>query len=58
MYKLVATTVALALTFFFAVTIWVQAGRFEMKPVVVRSDTDSSFRSPYLPVRQLKPIYQ
>lgn len=38
MYKLVATMVALALTFFVAVTIWVQAGRFETKPVVVRSD--------------------
>ena len=58
MYKLVATMVALALTFFVAVTIWVQAGRFETKPVVVRSDIDSSFRSPYLPMRQLKPIYQ
>lgn len=58
MYKLAAAMVALALMFFFAVTIWVQAGRFETKPVVVRSDTDSSFRSPYLPVQQLKPIYQ
>jgi hypothetical protein len=29
MNKLVAIIVALALTFFFAVTIWVHAGRFE-----------------------------
>jgi hypothetical protein len=51
--------VALALTFFFAVTIWVQAGRFKTTPAVVRSDADaSSFTSPYMPVRQLKPIYQ
>ena len=59
MNKFVWIMVALALTFFFAVTIWVQAGRFKTTPAVVRSDADaSSFTSPYMPVRQLKPIYQ
>jgi hypothetical protein len=59
MNKFVWIMVALALTFFFAVTIWVQAGRFETRPVVVRSDADaSSFMPPYLPAQQLKPIYQ
>jgi hypothetical protein len=59
MYKLAASMVALALTFFIAVTIWVQAGRFETKPAVVRSDADSSsFRSPYVPLGPLRPNFQ
>jgi hypothetical protein len=40
MNKFVGIMVALALTFFFAVTIWVQAGRFETTPAVVRFDAD------------------
>jgi hypothetical protein len=40
MNKFVGIIVALALAFFFAVTIWVQAGRFETTPAVVRFDAD------------------
>ena len=59
MNKFVGIMVDLALTFFFAVTIWVQADRFETTPAVVRSDADaSSFMPPCLPAQQLKPIYQ
>jgi len=54
-YFFMALTVSI--TCLFAVMLWAQAGRFETKGTVDRSQSEfSSFESPYRPM-PFKPIY-
>jgi hypothetical protein len=57
--KLITLAVALSITTVLAVMLWAQAGQFPSDAPAVRSEVhDSSRRSPYPPMRTLKPVGQ